>query len=135
MKYGNNDKRTKKKTRAHRNMTLITNNNNNNNNDDKRRSKNTMEHEGGGDTSCNWCTRYNCQRLGNKRTSGDYSNYSIIKIDQNTEKSPGNLTCCHSNSSGKPTVKAGVKNSQRSNNNDNDDNNRLAQKKYKTKYD
>ena len=28
---------------------------------------------------------------GNKRTSGDHLNYSIIKIDQNTEKSPGDL--------------------------------------------
>ena len=29
--------------------------------------------------------------LENKRTSGDHPNYSIIKINQNTEKSPGNL--------------------------------------------
>ena len=29
--------------------------------------------------------------LGNKRTSGDHSNYSIIKNGQNTEKSPGDL--------------------------------------------
>ena len=27
----------------------------------------------------------------NKRTSGDHPNYSIIKIGQNTEKSPGDL--------------------------------------------
>ena len=26
--------------------------------------------------------------LGNKRTSGDHPNYSIIEIDQNTEESP-----------------------------------------------
>ena len=26
--------------------------------------------------------------LGNKRTSGDYSKYSVIEIGQNTEKSP-----------------------------------------------
>ena len=30
-------------------------------------------------------------RLGNKKTSGDHPDYSIIKIGQNTEKSPGNL--------------------------------------------
>ena len=28
-------------------------------------------------------------RLGNKRTSGDHTNYYIIEIGQNTEKSPG----------------------------------------------
>ena len=30
-------------------------------------------------------------RLENKWTSGGYPNYSIIKIGQNTEKSPGDL--------------------------------------------
>ena len=49
--------------------------------------------------------------LGNKRTNCDHPNDCIIKIDQNTEKSPGNLTCCHSNSSEKPSGNAGVKNS------------------------
>ena len=29
--------------------------------------------------------------LGNKRTSGDHPNYCIVKIGQNTEKSPGDL--------------------------------------------
>ncbi len=29
--------------------------------------------------------------LGNKRTSGDHPNHSIIKIGQNTEKSSGDL--------------------------------------------
>ena len=29
--------------------------------------------------------------LGNKRTSGDHPNYSIIEIGQNTEKIPGDL--------------------------------------------
>ena len=57
-----------------------------------------MEHEGDGNTNCNWCTRHNhkmigeeTRRLGNWKTSGDLPNYSIIKIDQNTEKSPGDL--------------------------------------------
>ena len=57
-----------------------------------------MEYEGDGDTNCNWCSRYNYRgiskgtgRLGNMRTSGDYSNYIIIKIPQNTDKGPGNL--------------------------------------------
>ena len=52
-----------------------------------------MEREGDGDTNCIWCTRNNLQRisngtgrLGNKRTSRDYLDYSIIKIGQNIEK-------------------------------------------------
>ena len=50
-----------------------------------------MEHEGDGDTNCNWSTRYNHQGIdrgtggfGNKRTSGDYLNYSLVEIIQNT---------------------------------------------------
>ena len=57
-----------------------------------------MEHEGDGETICGWWTWNNSQRigtetggLGKKRTSSDHSNYSIIKIGQNTEKSPGNV--------------------------------------------
>ena len=57
-----------------------------------------MEHEGDDDTNCNWCARNNPQkdgkgtgRLGDKRTSGDYPDYNIIKICQNTEKSRGDL--------------------------------------------
>ena len=55
-------------------------------------------HESDGDTNYNWCTRYSHQsigtrtgELGNKRTSGDDPNYSIIEIDQNSKKSPGNF--------------------------------------------
>ena len=58
----------------------------------------TVEHEINLFTNCNWCSWYSHQRidtgtggLGNKRSSGDYLNYSIIKIYQNTEKSPGDL--------------------------------------------
>ena len=57
-----------------------------------------MEHESDGNTNCNWCARYSHQKigtgtggLGNKRTSGDHPNDNIIKIGQNTEKSPGDL--------------------------------------------
>ena len=57
-----------------------------------------MEHESGGNINYNWHTRYRYQRidrrtggLGNKRTSGDHPNYSIVEIGQNTEKSPGDL--------------------------------------------
>ena len=63
-----------------------------------RELKKTMEHESDGDTNCNSCARYSYQRIGagngvlrNKRTSADHPNYCIIKIDQNTEKSPGAL--------------------------------------------
>ena len=57
-----------------------------------------MQHDGDGVTICNWCTWNNSKRtgkgtvrLGNTRTSGYYPDNSIIKIDLNTEKSPGNL--------------------------------------------
>ena len=40
-------------------------------------------------------------RVWNRKTSRDHPKYSIVKISQNTEKSPGNfrITCCHSDSS------------------------------------
>ena len=57
-----------------------------------------MEHESDGDTNWNWGTWNSPQRidtvtggLGNKRTSGDPPNYSIVKIGLNTEKSPGDF--------------------------------------------
>ena len=57
-----------------------------------------MEHEGEGDTSCGWCSLDNPQmidkrtgRIGNKKTSRDHPNHSVIKIGQNTEKSPVDL--------------------------------------------
>ena len=57
-----------------------------------------MEHESDGDTSSNWYARYNLQMigrgtggLGDKRTNGDHTNYSIVEIAQNTKKSPGDL--------------------------------------------
>ena len=60
--------------------------------------KKTMEHESGGDTNCNWRTRYSHQSisagsggLGNKKKSGGHPNYSIVEIGQNTSKSSGYL--------------------------------------------
>ena len=60
--------------------------------------KKTMEHENDNDTNCNWCVRYNHQRIdkgyeefGNKWMSGYYPNYSSIKISHNTVKSPRGL--------------------------------------------
>ena len=57
-----------------------------------------MEHECEVYTNHNWCTWYNPQRinkgtggLGNKRTSGNYPNYCITEVGQNTEKCPGDL--------------------------------------------
>ena len=54
-----------------------------------------MEQERDGDIFSNW---YSSQRigtgigrLGNKRTSEGHPKYIIIKIGQNTEKSPGDL--------------------------------------------
>ena len=57
-----------------------------------------MKYESGGDTNYNWRARYIYQMIskesgivGNKRTSGDHPNYSIIEIAQNNKKSPGDL--------------------------------------------
>ena len=48
-----------------------------------------------GDTNCNWCPRNDPQRLakgiGKQRASEVHPVLSIIKIGQNTEKSPGDL--------------------------------------------
>ena len=79
-----------------------------------------MEYEGDVGTNCYWCIWTNPQRigkgsgrLGNKRTNRDHPNYSIIKIGQNPEKSPGDMrgTCCHSNSSDEISTNVSVKNS------------------------
>ena len=48
-----------------------------------------------GDTTCSWCSWYNHKRIGTEtrglgiKKSGDHPNYRIIKIGQDTEKSPG----------------------------------------------
>ena len=60
-----------------------------------------------------------------KRTSGDYLNYSIVKIGQNTENSPLRLeeTCYRSNTSERSSANTDLKNSQGVNNNNNNNNN------------
>ena len=57
-----------------------------------------MEYQGDDNTNCDGFARFSLQkistrirRLGNKKTIGDYLDYSIIKISQNTEKSLENL--------------------------------------------
>ena len=57
-----------------------------------------LEHESDSDINCYLCTWHSHQRidtgtggLGGKRMSGYQPNYNIVKIDQNTEKSPGDL--------------------------------------------
>ena len=52
-----------------------------------------MEHEGDGDTSCNWCTWNNPKRINKTKDAllRDHTDLSIITIGQNTEKSPGDL--------------------------------------------
>ena len=66
--------------------------------DSENNDSNNMKHERDADTNCVWCTWDNPQRigegtrrLGNKRTSRDHPDYSIIQISQNTEKSPWDL--------------------------------------------
>ena len=57
-----------------------------------------MEHEVDGETNCKWCVWDNPQKIGtgtegvgDRRTSGDYPDNSIVAVSQNTEKGPGNL--------------------------------------------
>ena len=64
----------------------------------KELKKKNVEHESDDYTNCNWYSKYSHQGvvtrtggLGNKRKSEDYPNCCIIKINQNTEKSPGDL--------------------------------------------
>ena len=53
-------------------------------------------------------------RLGDKKTSGDHPNYSIVKIGQNTMKNKGaGGDLFHTDSSGKSSANAGVKNSEK----------------------
>ena len=63
-----------------------------------RELKTSMEHEDDNDANCKWCTGNGPQRLkketgrvGNRRTNREHLNPSIVKIGQNTEKSPGDL--------------------------------------------
>ena len=84
-----------------------------------------MEHEDDSDTNCGRCTWDDLQRISkgngglrNKRTSRVHPDYSIIKIGQNTEKSPGDLrklsvSQTPANTGVKPSANTGVKNSQR----------------------
>ena len=62
--------------------------------------------------------------LGNKRTSRDHPNYSIIEIGQNTEKSPGDLKRLAVTQTlvKKPSANADVKNSEGVNYNNNNNN-------------
>ena len=59
-------------------------------------------------------------RLGNWWTSRDYPNDSIAENGQNADTSPGREeTCCHPDSSEKPSANTDVKNSNGVNNNNN----------------
>ena len=66
---------------------------NNDNNNKLRKLKRNMEHEGDGNTNCNWCTWNNPQRIskGSGRFGNKRKRLSISKISQNTGKSPGDL--------------------------------------------
>ena len=57
-----------------------------------RELKKAVEHEGDGDTNCNWCTwndpqrlRRNTGRIGNERKNEDHPNDSIVENCQNTK--------------------------------------------------
>ena len=79
-----------------------------------------MGHEGDGDTNCNWCAPNNPQIFvkvtgghGNKKTSGDHLDSSVIKIGREEYWRLGEI-CCHLSPCEKRSANAGVKNSQRS---------------------
>ena len=62
------------------------------------RTKKVIEQEGDGHTSCNCCTWNSSQKLGkgavgvrNQKTSGVHPDRNIVKVGQNTEKSPEDL--------------------------------------------
>ena len=55
-----------------------------------------MEHKGDGGTNCSLTCCHEIfgtgtEGLGNKRTSVDHPNYSMVEIGQNTKKSPREL--------------------------------------------
>ena len=57
-----------------------------------------MEYEGDSDTNCGWCTwnsplwlGKNIVITGNQRNNQENPDHSIIKIDLNTQKNPGDL--------------------------------------------
>ena len=58
-------------------------------------TKNAVEHKGDGNTNCTWNDPQRIGKeigtVGNWRKNLDHSNYSIVKISQNTERSPGDL--------------------------------------------
>ena len=63
-----------------------------------RELKKTMEHERDDYTNYKWYANYRLKKigtgtggLGNKVTSGNQINCSVVEISQNTEKSPGDL--------------------------------------------
>ena len=89
------------------------------------KKKQTVGHESDVYIYYNWCSWY-CHRMivkgtgghENKRTRGDYPNDCVIEIGQSTEESWRLVeTCCHSNSSERPSANADVKKLSRSNNN------------------
>ena len=62
------------------------------------RTKKNVEPEHNSDANCDLCSCNGAQRLrkltrkdGNLRTNGDHQNSSNVKIDQKTEKNPGDL--------------------------------------------
>ena len=62
------------------------------------RTEKTMDHEGGGDISCSWCTwnssgkvRKKIGRIVNQRKNQDHPDHRIVKIGCNTQKSSGVL--------------------------------------------
>ena len=81
--------------------------------------KNPVKHESDIYTNCDWCFCYSNYRiiketegLRSWRTIGNHPSDSIIEKDQYWEESWRLVeTCCHSNSSERPSAKTDVKSS------------------------
>ena len=70
------------------------------------RTKKIVEDEGNGGSNYNWHVWNGLQRLEN------HPDNSIVEINQNTEKSPGNLKRFAVTGSERPSANAGVKDAQ-----------------------
>ena len=72
-----------------------------------------MKQEVGRDTNCNWCTRNNSPRISKVTLRGQVETIQTIAFLRSAKILRRVLeTCCHSDSSEKPSANAGMKNAQ-----------------------
>ena len=76
-------------------------------------TKKAVEHKGDGGANGFQRLWKETEKVGNQWKNQDHPNNSITEIDQNTEKSPGDLSC-HSDSSERPYANTGIKKTHKS---------------------